>query len=126
MSQLFVDADLIEKARGLADRVAGQIQARIDENTTVSVERTVLRFFGIEGTGNSGAPMANLIVDRLQQAGVLGKGAAWWLGRALYGGASDPLAALDRTRMRPFAGRCGPRRPRPPASSWRTSAGVRR
>ena len=40
-------------------------------------------FLGIAGAGTRGAPLANLMVDRLRDAGVLQRGAAYWLGRAL-------------------------------------------
>lgn len=101
MAQLFVERGKIEKARELAAQVAGQVQAYIDRHTTVSIERTVLRLFGISEVGPGGAPIANLVVDRLQQAGVLHRGAAYWLGRALRAGASDPLQVLDRMLATP-------------------------
>ena len=83
MPQLFVDADKIARARDLARSAANGVQALIDRHTTVSIERTVLRLLGITGAGARGAPLANLMVDRLRDAGVLNKGAAYWLGRAL-------------------------------------------
>jgi len=96
MSQLFVDASKAALARELAGRIADDVQATIDRHTTVAIERTVLRLFGIEGAGSGGAPLVNLIVDRLQAAGVLKRGAAWWLGRALRAGEGDLLSVLDR------------------------------
>ncbi len=96
MAQLFVEQEQVERARQLAGRVADQVQAHINQHTTVAIERTVLRFFGIAGTGEKGAPVANLVVERLQAANLLDKGAAYWLGRALRSGGTDPLAALDR------------------------------
>jgi beta-lysine 5,6-aminomutase alpha subunit len=101
VAQLFVESQKVDHARALAGRIADQVQQKIDAHTTVAIERTVLRFFGIAGTGSTGAPVANLIVDRLQEAGMLGRGAAWWLGRALRGGETDPLVALDRLLASP-------------------------
>src|SRR5690348_7050344 len=83
MSQLFVEPARIAKARELARSAALGVQAFIDKHTTVSIERTVLRLLGVSGAGSRGAPLANLMVDRLREAGVLGKGAAYWMGRAL-------------------------------------------
>ena len=83
MSQLFVEPDRIVRARELARAAAMGVQAFIDRHTTVSIERTVLRLLGIAGAGTRGAPLANLMVDRLRDAGVLKDGAAYWLGRAL-------------------------------------------
>jgi beta-lysine 5,6-aminomutase alpha subunit len=61
---------------------------------TVSIERTVLRFFGISGAGARGVPLANLMVDKLKAAGVLNRGAAYWYGRALQLGAKSPLESM--------------------------------
>ena len=75
----------------------------IERHTTVSVERTVLRWFGVDGVGQLGAPLVNLMVDRLQSAGVLAKGAAYWYGRALKLGARSPLDAVERLTALPTA-----------------------
>lgn len=95
MAQMFVETAKVDRARELAREVARQVQAHVDRHTTVSIERTVLRLYGLSGTGSQGAPLANLVVDRLLEAGVLHKGAAYWLGRALRSGASDPVATMQ-------------------------------
>src|SRR3979490_2698993 len=97
MAQLFVDAEKIARARELARSAALGVQSFIDRHTTVSIERTVVRLLGISAAGTRGAPLANLMVDRLRDAGVLNKGAAYWLGRALKASpGKDPLPALER------------------------------
>src|SRR5438128_2967856 len=102
MAQLFVDAEKIARARELARSAAMGVQAFIDRHTTVSVERTVLRLLGISGTGARGAPLSNLMVDRLREARVLQRGAAYWLGRALRASpGKDPLQAIDRIAAHP-------------------------
>jgi beta-lysine 5,6-aminomutase alpha subunit len=103
MAELFVEPAKVVRARELARTTARQVQDVIDRNTTVAIERTVLRLFGLAGTGAKGAPIANLVVERLSDARVLGKGAAWWLGRALRAG-GDPLEVLDRLLSSPAAG----------------------
>src|SRR5437764_12438526 len=102
MAQLFVDAEKIARARELARSAAMGVQAFIDRHTTVSIERTVLRLLGISGAGSRGAPLANLIVDRLRDAGVLHRGAAYWLARALRASpGNDPLPAAARPPAHP-------------------------
>src|ERR671923_1264513 len=102
MPQLFVDADKIARARELARSAAQGVQSFIDRHTTVSIERTVLRLLGISGAGTRGAPLANLLVDKLRDAKVLHKGAAWWLGRALkQSPGRDPLHAVERIAPHP-------------------------
>src|SRR5437868_14199759 len=102
MSQLFVEPDRIVRARELARAAAMGVQAFIDRHTTVSIERTVLRLLGIAGAGTRGAPLANLMVDRLRDASVLKDGAAYWLGRALRAApGKDPLHAIEPAAAHP-------------------------
>src|SRR3954463_9399516 len=102
LAQLFVEAEKIAHARELAQSAARDVQAFIDRHTTVAIERTVLRLLGIGAAGTRGAPLANLIVDRLAEAKVLHKGAAYWLGRALKSApGKDPLHAIERLVAHP-------------------------
>jgi beta-lysine 5,6-aminomutase alpha subunit len=90
------------RARELAQQAARGVQAFIDRHSTVAIERTVLRLLGIGGAGARGAPLANLLVDRLNEAKVLHKGAAYWLGRALKASPGrDPLHAVERIAAHP-------------------------
>lgn len=59
------------------------MQALIDAHTTVSIERTVLRSYGVEGADAEGVPLVNRCVDRIKDAGLLGHGAAALIGREL-------------------------------------------
>ena len=102
MSGLFVTDEQIAEARQLAKEITDPIFDLISKNTTISVERTVLRWFGVDGTGNMGAPLVNLMCDRLKEAGVLNRGAAYWYGRALRMGATSPLDAVERLTALPL------------------------
>src|SRR6266852_1810008 len=97
----FVADQEIERARDLARRITQPILALIHRHTTVSIERTVLRLLGLSGAGPRGVPLANLMVDRLQSSGLLGKGAAYWYGRAVHLGAKSPLEAVERLAVVP-------------------------
>lgn len=102
MPGLFVTDEQVAHARALAREITDPIFDLIARNTTVSVERTVLRWFGVDGVGQLGAPLVNLMVDRLKAAGVLNKGAAYWYGRALRMGATSPLDAVERLTAAPL------------------------
>ena len=97
----FIDDAQVAHASKLAEEIVDPIFELIRRNTTVSIERTVLRFFGISGAGARGVPLANLMVDKLKSAGVLNKGAAYWYGRALQLGAKSPLEAVERLTSLP-------------------------
>jgi len=102
MSGLFVTDEQVASARGLAMQITDPLFDHIGKHTTTSVERTVLRWFGVDGVGNMGAPLVNLMVDRLKAAGVLNRGAAYWYGRALRMGATSPLDAVERLTAAPL------------------------
>ncbi len=55
----------------------------IRERTTVAVERTVARLFGIDGVGQDDIPLPNVVVDQLVEAKGLGRGIAWYIANAM-------------------------------------------
>ncbi len=96
METLFIDDAEIARARQLAQRITEPIfRDLIGRHTTVSIERTVLRWYGLADAGPQGVPLCNLMVDRLHDARLLGKGAAYWLGRALRSGTRSPVEAVE-------------------------------
>ena len=82
-SKLSLDQNLIDQARTSARFVAEDVQSYIDLHTTVTVERAVCRLLGVDGVNADGVPLPNIVVDQLMEKGVLGQGAAWWLGNAM-------------------------------------------
>jgi beta-lysine 5,6-aminomutase alpha subunit len=102
MAGIFVQDSQVEHARELAREITLPVMEMILRHTTVSIERTVLRLFGVSGVGARGVPLANLMVDRLREAGVLNKGAAYWYGRALRMGAKSPVEAVEKLISSPL------------------------
>jgi beta-lysine 5,6-aminomutase alpha subunit len=92
----FITDEQVDQARHLAREVIDPVFDLIARHTTVSVERTTLRLLGMSGAGAQGVPLANLMVDKLKDAGLLSRGAAYWYGRALHLGARSPLDAVER------------------------------
>ena len=101
MSGPFIDDARVAEARAIASEVIEPVFDLIRRNTTISVERTVLRLFGMSDAGPGGIPLTNLMTDRLKAAGVLNRGAAYWYGRALQLGAASPLDAVERITALP-------------------------
>ena len=99
---LFVEDAEIERAAHLAHDITEKVFEHIQRHTTVSIERTVARLYGLSGAGPQGVPLTNLLVDKLHDAKLLHRGVAYWLGRALRSGAKSPLDAVERlTAMTP-------------------------
>jgi beta-lysine 5,6-aminomutase alpha subunit len=80
-NKLMIDWDKVGDCRRLAAEIIKPVQRYILRHSTASIERTVLRSFGIEGALN-GMPLVNLIIDPLPKD-MLRQGIAYWFGRAL-------------------------------------------
>ena len=84
------------RCRELSADVAADVQRFIDGHTTVGVERTTARAYGVTGANADGQPLVNALVERLHEAGLVGKGVATFLGRELCLGAATLQEAAER------------------------------
>jgi beta-lysine 5,6-aminomutase alpha subunit len=98
---LRLDPARVERCRALADQVTAQVLEFVRRHTTVSIERTVLRLYGLHDAGARGVPLVNLAVDALHERRLLDRGAAYWMGYVLRRGATDPLAVVERLAALP-------------------------
>ena len=83
MSKLGLDPNLITRARQAADTIATDMDAFIRQRTTVALERTVLRLFGIDGADEEEIPYPNRVVEELQRQDLLGEGVTRTLARGI-------------------------------------------
>jgi beta-lysine 5,6-aminomutase alpha subunit len=90
MSKLNLDRNVVDGARNRAARIAKSVQEFIDKHTTVSTERTVARLLGIDGVDALESPLANVLVDQIKDAGLLGRGCAYWIGNAMLATGLSP------------------------------------
>ncbi|MCK9218096.1 MAG: lysine 5,6-aminomutase subunit alpha [Firmicutes bacterium] len=82
-SKLNLNQSLINKARTSAKNIANNVQSFIDEHTTVTVERAILRLFGVDGTDEIGTPLPNIVIDNLKKAGGLSTGIVYFMANAV-------------------------------------------
>ena len=101
MATVPMDLKKVASCRKLADEIADDVQRYIDGHSSVGVERTILRAFGVDGTDDQGAPLVNLAVERYHKAGLLDRGISTWLGRALLAGAESVQDAAERLAFAP-------------------------
>lgn len=81
-----IDPGQIARARELADAITANVQAFIDAHTTVSVERSVLRLYGVDGAHKAPGveiPLVNVVVEKARAAGRLDDGIASLLAAAI-------------------------------------------
>ncbi len=95
MYPLPIDSKLVDECRARASQVADGVHRFIDLHTTVSIERTVLRAYGVDGADAEGVPLVNTSVDRYLKSDLLSRGIATFLGRALLRGAKTMQEAAE-------------------------------
>ena len=101
MATVPMDPKTVASCRKLAAEIADDVQRYIDGHSSVGVERTILRAFGVDGVDDQGAPLVNLAVERYHKAGLLDRGISTWLGRALLAGAETVQDAAERLAFAP-------------------------
>ena len=92
---LDLDLKAIERCRDDAFTIAQDLKGMIDQHTTVSVERTILRLLGIDGVNAFDVPYVNCVVDHIKQAGDIGKGVAHYLSYAMHKTGLTPQAIAE-------------------------------
>ena len=89
-SKLDLDIGIVESCRQAAAEIAERIAAETAGKTTVSVERTVARFLGVDGINELEIPLPNVLIDHVRDNDGLGRGVAYWLGNAMLQTGNDP------------------------------------
>ena len=82
--KLGIDFKKVNEAKMIAASIANEVQQFVNRYTTVTVERTLCRLMGIDGVDSHEVPLPNVVVDQLHQAGLLGQGALYFLGNAIF------------------------------------------
>jgi beta-lysine 5,6-aminomutase alpha subunit len=101
MAHVPVDEGTVAECRRIAGAIADDVQRYIDRHTSVGVERTIVRAYGVEGVGEQGVPLVNVLVERLHAKKALGRGASYFLGRELLRGARGVQDAAERLAFGP-------------------------
>ena len=96
MNKLTLNPQIINNARTSAANIAKDMQKFIDEHTTVSTERTVVRLLGIDGVNEFETPIPNVLVDMVKDAGGLPKGMAYWIGNAMIQTGLSPQEIAEK------------------------------
>jgi beta-lysine 5,6-aminomutase alpha subunit len=82
-SKLDLDPGMVEACREAARAIADRMAAETADRTTLSVERSVVRFLGVDGISELDVPLPNVLVEHVHDGGGLGRGIAHWLGNAM-------------------------------------------
>ena len=98
MNKLKLNQDIVQSCRDYSNIIAEDVQHYIDQHSTVSVERTVLRLLGIDGVDHLGVPLVNRLVDEVKHQADLSKGISVYIASALHSTALDLNAFIQKYR----------------------------
>ena len=94
-NKLDLDRKKVDLARETAGQIAEKLHSWIGSYTTTTTERAAARLLGIDGVDKGGVPLANVMIDRLQQAGILDRGVVPWLARAIVARQESPQQVAE-------------------------------
>ena len=83
MIKLNIEQQKINEARQAAQKITNDLKWLLDGYSSVTIERTILRLFGIDGATADGTPYPNVIVDYLKDNQIIDKGAAYHICNAM-------------------------------------------
>lgn len=83
MIELNLDKKKVSKARKYAREIVNSLSWLLNDYSSTTIERTVLRLMGIDGIVEDEEPIPNKVVEHLQDKDALGKGAAYWFANAV-------------------------------------------
>lgn len=89
-SKVGIDFAKVEKARAAALAIADDVQSFVERYTTVTVERTLCRFVGIDGVDENDVPLPNVVVNFLKEKNALSDGALFYLANAMAATGKTP------------------------------------
>jgi beta-lysine 5,6-aminomutase alpha subunit len=80
----------------MAETIAKSVNNELSPYSTVTIERTVARLFGVDDIDSHGVPLANVVVDQVDAAGKLGDGVALHLANACLALNCGPQEVAER------------------------------
>lgn len=82
-SKLNLNGQVVDKCRNTALSIAEEVQEFIDVHSTATVERTVVRLFGVDGIDEVDVPLPNVVIEALEEKKLLEDGAAHFFARGI-------------------------------------------
>lgn len=91
-----IDRELVERCHSLSRAIASDVDTFLEPYSTVSIERTVARLFGIDGVDSCGVPLPNVMVDHLRSKERLEDGISLYLANACIYLGCAPMEAAQK------------------------------
>jgi len=95
MAKIPLDTNQVDRLKQLAKEITDQIQRFICKHSSVSVERTVLRLYGVDGVDSEGTPIPNRLVEILWEKDNLKSGVSPCFAGAMLESDRDPQTTAE-------------------------------
>lgn len=76
MPTILLNTEQVKRVKVLAKKIADHLDNLIEKYSSISVERAVLRLYGVDGTDSNGIPLPNVLADILKKKNKLNVGAS--------------------------------------------------
>ncbi|HID28462.1 MAG TPA: D-lysine 5,6-aminomutase subunit alpha, partial [Desulfobacterales bacterium] len=95
MAQILLSPKQIDRLKRLAEEIADQVQKFTLNHSSVSVERTVLRLYGVDGVDSDNIPLPNGLVEILWEKGRLKSGVSRCFAAAMLASGEDAQTTAE-------------------------------
>ena len=95
MAKLPLKQEQIDRVKDLAKTIADKVQRFISKHSSISVERTVLRLYGVDGVDGEGIPLPNRLVNLWREHGDLSVGISKSFAEAVLTSGKDPQTTAE-------------------------------
>ncbi|MBF0313999.1 MAG: D-lysine 5,6-aminomutase subunit alpha [Oligoflexia bacterium] len=89
MPKIHLDQEQITRTKVLAHEVSEGIYKFVQKHSSVSVERAVLRLYGVDGVDKESTPYPNILVEKLLKQGMLSRGVSPYIAAAMLKSGRD-------------------------------------
>lgn len=91
MASIHLNRKQIKRMKQMAGDIAETIQKFISSHSSVSVERAVLRLYGVDGVTKDGTPLPNYIVDKIKETVGISDGISKFFAKAAVKNNTSPM-----------------------------------
>jgi len=95
MPHIQLDQEQIIRVKNHAKEIADEINSRINRYSTVSVERAVLRLYGVDGVDKNSTPLPNRLVEMLQKEKLITSGISHHFAAAMLESGRSPQITAE-------------------------------
>ena len=95
MAQIPLNPDQVDRVKQFAKEISDQVQGFVQKHSSVCVERTILRLYGVDGIDTEGTPLPNRLVDILQDNQDLESGVSPAFAAAMLESGRDPQTTAE-------------------------------